>query len=195
MMSPLTGGAKRHSLVTFFVLTYALSWWPSILYVLDPSPQLVAGFGPFLAAVWCGAAVAVVLWAGLARLCRAGAESSRSLHRECRWQRQLPEREESRRFSGDVPAMIVPFPPERVAARIPAWGPLIGYPLPRQSTGSVPIFRGRACRPALPPGDSRRGGNMGGVDGDSVPRGEPQSAYGTSRIGSAAPFACAPDSL
>jgi membrane protease YdiL (CAAX protease family) len=51
MMPRLTVGAKRHPLVTFFVLAYALSWWPSILYVLDLSPQPVAGFGPFLAAV------------------------------------------------------------------------------------------------------------------------------------------------
>jgi membrane protease YdiL (CAAX protease family) len=51
MMSRLTGGARRHPLVTFFVLAYTLSWWPSILYVLDLSPQPVAGFGPFLAAV------------------------------------------------------------------------------------------------------------------------------------------------
>ena len=51
MMSRLKGGAKRRPLITFFVLAYALSWWPSILYVLDLSPQPVAGFGPFLAAL------------------------------------------------------------------------------------------------------------------------------------------------
>ncbi len=51
MVSRLTSGAKRHPLITFFVLAYALSWWPSILYVLDLSPQPVAGFGPFLAAL------------------------------------------------------------------------------------------------------------------------------------------------
>jgi membrane protease YdiL (CAAX protease family) len=42
---------KGHSLITFFVLAYALSWWPSILYALDLSPQPIAGFGPFLAAL------------------------------------------------------------------------------------------------------------------------------------------------
>src|SRR5215218_5720365 len=42
---------RRHTLISFFVLSYALSWWPSILYALDLSPQPVAGFGPFLAAL------------------------------------------------------------------------------------------------------------------------------------------------
>ena len=42
---------KRHPLITFFVLAFALSWWPSILYALDLSPQPIAGFGPFLAAL------------------------------------------------------------------------------------------------------------------------------------------------
>ena len=42
---------KRHPLVVFFVLAYALSWWPSILYALDLSPQPIVGFGPFLAAL------------------------------------------------------------------------------------------------------------------------------------------------
>src|SRR5918998_508904 len=42
---------RRHPLVAFFVLAYALSWWPSILYVLDLSPQPIVGFGPFLAAL------------------------------------------------------------------------------------------------------------------------------------------------
>src|SRR5215211_4104806 len=42
---------SRHPLITFFVLTYALSWWPSILYALDLSPQPIVGFGPFLAAL------------------------------------------------------------------------------------------------------------------------------------------------
>ena len=51
MVSRLTSGAKRHPLITFFVLAYALSWWPSILYALFLSPQPVAGFGPFLAAL------------------------------------------------------------------------------------------------------------------------------------------------
>jgi membrane protease YdiL (CAAX protease family) len=38
-------------MVSFFVLAYALSWWPSVLYALDLSPQPIAGFGPFLAAI------------------------------------------------------------------------------------------------------------------------------------------------
>ena len=42
---------KRHPLIAFFVLAFALSWWPSILYALDLSPQPIAGFGPFLAAL------------------------------------------------------------------------------------------------------------------------------------------------
>src|SRR5918997_4147273 len=42
---------RRHPLVAFFVLAYALSWWPSILYAFDLSPQPIVGFGPFLAAL------------------------------------------------------------------------------------------------------------------------------------------------
>src|SRR5918993_2190199 len=42
---------KRHPLITFFVLAYALSWWPAILYALDLLPQPIVGFGPFLAAL------------------------------------------------------------------------------------------------------------------------------------------------
>jgi uncharacterized protein len=42
---------KRHPLVVFFVLAYALSWWPSVLYAVDLSPQPIVGFGPFLAAI------------------------------------------------------------------------------------------------------------------------------------------------
>jgi uncharacterized protein len=42
---------RRHPLISFFVLAYALSWWPSILYALDLSPQPIVGFGPFLAAI------------------------------------------------------------------------------------------------------------------------------------------------
>jgi hypothetical protein len=98
MMSRLTGGAKRHALVTFFVLTYALSWWPSILYVLDLPPRPVAGFGPFLAAVWCGGAVAVVLRAGPAHLSRQRRKQEEPSHRARRRQRQLPEHKEARRF-------------------------------------------------------------------------------------------------
>ena len=42
---------KRHPLISFFVLAYALSWWPWVLYALDLSPQPIVGFGPFLAAL------------------------------------------------------------------------------------------------------------------------------------------------
>src|SRR5918994_1104587 len=42
---------RRYPLITFFVLACALSWWPSILYVIDLSPQPIVGFGPFLAAL------------------------------------------------------------------------------------------------------------------------------------------------
>ena len=42
---------RRHPLITFFVLAYALSWWPSILYAFDLSPLPIVGFGPFLAAL------------------------------------------------------------------------------------------------------------------------------------------------
>jgi membrane protease YdiL (CAAX protease family) len=42
---------KRHPIITFFVLAYALSWWPAILYALDLLPQPIVGFGPFLAAL------------------------------------------------------------------------------------------------------------------------------------------------
>ena len=51
MMSRLADAVKRYPLIAFFVLAYALSWWPSILYALGLSPQPIAGFGPFLAAL------------------------------------------------------------------------------------------------------------------------------------------------
>jgi membrane protease YdiL (CAAX protease family) len=51
MMSRLSSVVRRHPLITFFVLAYALSWWPSILYALGLSSQPVVGFGPFLAAL------------------------------------------------------------------------------------------------------------------------------------------------
>src|SRR5829696_6569473 len=45
------GLIRRYALIAFFVLAYALSWWPSILYALDLLPQPIVGFGPFLAAL------------------------------------------------------------------------------------------------------------------------------------------------
>ncbi len=42
---------RRHPLISFFVLAYTLSWWPTILYAFDLSPQPIVGFGPFLAAL------------------------------------------------------------------------------------------------------------------------------------------------
>jgi membrane protease YdiL (CAAX protease family) len=45
------GLIRRYPLISFFVLAYALSWWPAILYALDLTPQPIVGFGPFLAAL------------------------------------------------------------------------------------------------------------------------------------------------
>src|ERR671920_1924408 len=42
---------KRHPLISFFVLAFALSWWPWILYSFDIVPNPIVGFGPFLAAL------------------------------------------------------------------------------------------------------------------------------------------------
>jgi uncharacterized protein len=50
-MSYLVSLTRRYPLVSFFVLAYALSWWPAILYALDLLPQPIVGFGPFLAAL------------------------------------------------------------------------------------------------------------------------------------------------
>ena len=51
MMSRLSNLVKRHPLISFFILAYALSWWAWILYAFDLSPLPVAPFGPFLAAL------------------------------------------------------------------------------------------------------------------------------------------------
>src|ERR671911_331633 len=50
-MSYLGSLIRRYPLITFFVLAYALSWWPWVLYALDLLPQPIVGFGPFLAAL------------------------------------------------------------------------------------------------------------------------------------------------
>src|SRR5215212_10488857 len=51
LMSYLASLIRRYPLVSFFVLAYALSWWPAILYALDLVPQPIVSFGPFLAAL------------------------------------------------------------------------------------------------------------------------------------------------
>jgi len=50
-MSYLASLIRRYPLVSFFVLAYALSWWPWILYAFGLSPAPIASFGPFLAAL------------------------------------------------------------------------------------------------------------------------------------------------
>ena len=50
-MSRISELVKRHPLVTFFILAYALSWWAWILYALGIFGGPIASFGPFLAAI------------------------------------------------------------------------------------------------------------------------------------------------
>ena len=42
---------RRRPIASFFVLAYALSWWPSLLYLLTGSGPTILSCGPFLAAV------------------------------------------------------------------------------------------------------------------------------------------------
>ena len=42
---------REQPLVAFFVLAYALSWWPSLIYLTTGSGPPILGCGPFLAAV------------------------------------------------------------------------------------------------------------------------------------------------
>lgn len=50
-MNSIIAWVKRYPLAAFIVLTYLLSWWPSLLYAWGMSPIGVAAFGPFLAAL------------------------------------------------------------------------------------------------------------------------------------------------
>lgn len=47
-MHPVSSFVKQNRLITFVVLTYALSWWPALLRVEEIE---IAAFGPFLAAL------------------------------------------------------------------------------------------------------------------------------------------------
>jgi uncharacterized protein len=42
---------RRHPLLAFFAFAYALSWWPSVLYLLTGWGSPIFGCGPFLAAI------------------------------------------------------------------------------------------------------------------------------------------------
>lgn len=53
IMSNLTALARRHQLLLFFVLAYALSWWAWVWYLVDPgaADAPILPIGPFLAAL------------------------------------------------------------------------------------------------------------------------------------------------
>ncbi len=55
MMSPLSKVVKHYPLISFFLLTIALSWWPLIVYAFNPSFFSVSApllaLGPSLAAI------------------------------------------------------------------------------------------------------------------------------------------------
>ena len=48
---PAGRAIRRHPLATFFLLSYAFSWWPWPLYALGLAPGYIIGCGPFLAAL------------------------------------------------------------------------------------------------------------------------------------------------
>lgn len=47
----ITGVVRRRPLASFFVLAYALSWWPAIIYAVTGSGPTLLSCGPALAAV------------------------------------------------------------------------------------------------------------------------------------------------
>jgi uncharacterized protein len=49
--SSLVAVTRRNPLTAFFVLAYALSWWPYVVHVLTGSGPTILSCGPFLAAV------------------------------------------------------------------------------------------------------------------------------------------------
>lgn len=50
-MNTIKTTVGRYPLMAFFVLSFALSWWPWPLYAYGLSPAPIIGFGPFLAAL------------------------------------------------------------------------------------------------------------------------------------------------
>lgn len=51
MFNKITIPIKRHPFASFIFLAYAFSWWMWPLYLLDLSPAVIVGFGPFLGAI------------------------------------------------------------------------------------------------------------------------------------------------